>query len=286
MRGWPARRTGPWIQSTTPPIYRCRSGPTCGPFGCPRSFSGPEMGVADEKRGVGRADPAHEGGSVPLDRAVGRLDRELGRNSAGQRDRSRGALERSFGAKSAPVSRSVPDGRQGRSDAPRSRKLGGRGRGAGESMPGVGPAADARGWVDPRDLLPPAGRAAVREEAGFRALFAELNRCGPSRVPSRSAAARLAALSVGSFKREILEVAGRSWRSFVRAWRVACAERMLDVRRPNEKAVARLCGYRSTSSLSRAFRAEHGVPPREFLRRRRRVRLRETGRLRREDSDE
>jgi AraC-like DNA-binding protein len=129
-------------------------------------------------------------------------------------------------------------------------------------------------WPDPRDLLPAEGAAALREEAGVRALFREIHRLGPAAIPSLPEAARLASMSEGVFKREFPKIAGRGWRKFTRRWRIRCSLPLLDVRRPSEKAVARTVGYGSTSAIVRAFSAEMRAAPRRYLQRLRKERAR------------
>ncbi len=97
--------------------------------------------------------------------------------------------------------------------------------------------------------------------AGLSALFEALAETGPARVPVRWRAAVLAGLSESTFKRHFPRVAGRSWRDFIRLWRVSCARRLLRNPYNTEKQVARACGYSSTSCLTRAVRAECGVAP-------------------------
>lgn len=133
------------------------------------------------------------------------------------------------------------------------------------------------GWLDPRCLLGEERARIIDCEEGFQALFRELRRLGPAHVPSRSVAARISLLSVGSFKREFPKVTGSTWRRFIRVWRVRSAEVLLEVRRPNIKGIARACGFGSTSSFSRAFRAECGVTPRDHWDRSRRRRHRPPG---------
>jgi len=138
-------------------------------------------------------------------------------------------------------------------------------------------------WPDLRDLLDDEGRAALRDEPGIAGLLREIHRRGPASLPKRSEAARRAALSDRVFRQVFPEIARCPWRTFGRRWRIRCAEAALDVARPNQKDTARRCGYASTGALTRAFRAQRGITPREFVRRRRRERRRPAGR---DDSEE
>lgn len=157
-----------------------------------------------------------------------------------------------------------PDEYEHRRGAAEHRQIGPRGGYASQTEP----RPLARVWIDPLTLLSRESRSFVDGDEGMTTLFERLDALGPARLSVRREAARLSLRSESTFKRQFPKFAGCPWREFQRRWRVQTAMRLLPVPGASEKAIARICGFSSTSSLSHAFKATRGMSPREFVRRR------------------
>lgn len=113
------------------------------------------------------------------------------------------------------------------------------------------------------DLVPGGRRGGFLGDAGFRRLFGALEE-GPRRVPGSGEAARLAGRCPSTFKRAFARLTGRSWRGFVREWRLREARRRLgEVPADPVKRVALQVGWTDARSFARAYRARFGYSPRE-----------------------
>ena len=118
----------------------------------------------------------------------------------------------------------------------------------------VGSATPDRGWV-----------AGLRDPQLGRALAAF--HAQPDRAWSLESLARVAGVSRSGFAARFTEIMDEPAMTYVTAWRMALAARLVrEERLPLTRASARV-GYQSEAAFSRAFRRAHGVTPGVYARR-------------------
>lgn len=86
----------------------------------------------------------------------------------------------------------------------------------------------------------------------------------PARVFTVRELAKVAGASRATFKRLFRAATGQSPRRFLAQRRLAVAARLLATSEVSLAEIARLTGYASEFSLSRAFKRQHGVAPARY----------------------
>ena len=99
----------------------------------------------------------------------------------------------------------------------------------------------------------------VRIARALRAIEAQ-----PSRVFTVRELAKLAGASRATFKRLFRAATGQSPRCYLAQRRLAAAAELLATSEAPLAEIARLTGYASEFSLSRAFKRQHGVAPAHY----------------------
>ncbi len=118
----------------------------------------------------------------------------------------------------------------------------------------LGSATPDRGWV-----------AGLRDPQLGRALAAFHAR--PDRAWSLESLARVAGVSRSGFAARFTEIMDEPAMTYVTAWRMALAARLVREERLPLTRVAARVGYQSEAAFSRAFRRAHGVTPGVYARR-------------------
>lgn len=112
------------------------------------------------------------------------------------------------------------------------------------------------------ELVPEARRPWVGTDEGLRRLFRDLE-SGPVQPPTLGQVARVSVEAVRTLERRFREVTGRSYREFLKEWRLVIAWMVLREGALEPREAMAAVGRRSRSSFTRDFRKRFSATPKE-----------------------